>query len=52
MQLINEFNKGIPSGIFSKNTWVAPLKDKKSITITNVFQKNWMNKVAKRINYG
>ena len=25
--------------IFSKYTWVVPLKDKKSITITNAFQK-------------
>ena len=25
--------------IFSKYTWIIPLKDKKSITITNAFQK-------------
>ena len=25
--------------IFSKDAWVIPLKDKKSITITNAFQK-------------
>ena len=25
--------------IFSKYAWVAPLKDKKGITITNVFEK-------------
>ena len=37
------FNKGIPFllcviDIFSKYAWVIPLKDKKSITITNAFK--------------
>ena len=44
MQLISKFNKGIRFllcviDIFSKYTWVVPLKDKKGITITNAFQK-------------
>ena len=44
MQLKNKFNKGFrfllcAIGIFSKYAWVVPLKDKKSITINNAFQK-------------
>ena len=44
MQLISKFNKGIRFllcviDIFSKYTWLVPLKDKKVITITNAFQK-------------
>ena len=44
MQLINKFNKGFRFllcviDIFSKYAWVVPLKDRKGITITNVFQK-------------
>ena len=44
MQLISKFNKGFRLllcviDIFSKYAWVAPLKDKKGITITNAFQK-------------
>ena len=44
MQLISKFNKGIRFllgviHIFSKYAWVFPLKDKKSITIVNAFQK-------------
>ena len=43
MQLISKFNKGFRFllcviDIFSKYTWVVPLKDKKGITITNAFQ--------------
>ena len=42
LQLINKFNKGIRFllcviDIFSKYAWVAPLKSKKFITITNAF---------------
>ena len=42
MQLISKFNKGTRFllyvfEIFSKYIWVIPLKDKKDITITNVF---------------
>ena len=45
MQLMSKFNKGIRflscvTDIFSKYTWVIPLKNKKGITITNAFQKN------------
>ena len=44
MQMISKFNKGFRSlshviDIYSKYAWVIPLKDKKGITITNVFQK-------------
>ena len=45
MQLISKFNKGIRFSlcvidIFIKYTWVVPLKDKESITVTDAFQKN------------
>ena len=41
---MSKFNKGIcfllcVIDIFSKYTWVVPLKDKKAVTITNAFQK-------------
>ena len=44
MQLISKINKGIRfllcvPDIFSKYTWVIPLKDKRDITITNTFLK-------------
>ena len=44
IQLISKFNEGIQFllciiDIFSKYAWVAPLKDRKGITITNAFQK-------------
>ena len=44
MQLINKNNKGIRDllcviDLFSKYAWVVPLKDKKGVTITNVFEK-------------
>ena len=44
MQLISKFDKGFrflscAIDIFSKYTWVIPLKDKRGITITNAFQK-------------
>ena len=43
MQLISKYNKGIRFllcviGLFSKNAWVVPLKDKKGVTIINAFQ--------------
>ena len=46
MQLISKFNKAFRFllcviDIFSKYKGVIPLKDKKGITITNVFQKNF-----------
>ena len=50
MQLIRKFNKGFRFllcviNIFSKYAWVAPLKDKKRISVVNYFQKilNWKN---------
>ena len=44
MQLISKFNKGFRFllfviDIFSKYAWVAPLKDKKGISIANAFRK-------------
>ena len=44
MQLISKFDKGFRFllcviDIYSKDAWVIPLKDKKGITTTNVFQK-------------
>ena len=44
MQFINKFNKGFRFllcviDIFSKYAWVVPLKDKKGVSIVNVFQK-------------
>ena len=44
MELINKSNKGFRFllcliDIFSKYTWVVPLKDKKGVTIANVFQR-------------
>ena len=44
MQLIQTFNKIFRFSlciidIFSKYAWVVPLKDKKSVTITNAVQK-------------
>ena len=60
MQLLSKFNKGFRFllcviDIFSKYAWVIPLKDKKGISIVNVFQiiskeskrktnKIWVNK--------
>ena len=45
MQLISKFNKGFRFllcviDIFSKCTWVVPLKDKRGISIADAFQKN------------
>ena len=44
MQLMSKFNKWFrfllcAIDIFSKYAWVVPLKDKKGISIVNVFQK-------------
>ena len=44
MQLISKFNKGFRFllcviDIFSKCSWVVPLKYKNGITITNAFQR-------------
>ena len=44
MQLLSKFNKGFRFllyviDIFSKYAWVIPLKNKKSISIVNAFQK-------------
>ena len=52
MQLISKYNKGIRYllcviDIFSKYAWVAPLKDKKGVTIVNAFQ-NILNNSEKK----
>ena len=44
MQLISKFNKGFRFllcviDIFSKYSWVVPLKDKKDVSIVDAFQK-------------
>ena len=44
MQLISKHNKGMRYllcviDLFSKYAWVAPLKDKKGVSIVNAFQK-------------
>ena len=44
MQLISNFNKGFRFllcviDIFGKCKWVVPLKDKKSLSVVNAFQK-------------
>ena len=44
MQLLSRYNKGIryllcAINLFSKYTWVIPLKDQKSTSIVNVFKK-------------
>ena len=43
MQLISKFNKGFRfllrvTDIFSKYSWVVPLKDKKDVSIIDAFQ--------------
>ena len=50
MELINKYNKGIRYllcviDIISKYAWVVPLKDKKGVTIVNIFQKRKPNKI-------
>ena len=54
MQLISKFNKGFRFllcviDIYSKYTWVIPLKDKKGNTITYAFQKffRWIKSQTK-----
>ena len=44
MQSLSKYNKGIKYllcaiDLFSKYTWIVPLKDKRGITIVNAFQK-------------
>ena len=44
MQSLNKYNKGIKYllcaiDFFSKYAWVAPVKDKKGVSIVNAFQK-------------
>ena len=44
MQSLSKYNKGIKYllcaiGLFSKYAWVVPIKDKKSVSIVDAFQK-------------
>ena len=44
MQLIGKFNKGFGFllyviDIFSKYTWIVPLKDEKGVSVVNAFRK-------------
>ena len=45
MQLISKFSKSVifllcVIDVYSKYTWVVPLKEKKGITTSNAFQKS------------
>ena len=53
MQLISKFNEGFRIllcviDIFSKYVWVVPLKDKKSVSIVDAFQKTLDNSNRKQ----
>ena len=57
MQLVSRFNEGIRLSlcvidIFSKYAWAVLFKDKKGITIVNVFQKILGNQRENQIKYG
>ena len=54
MQLISKFNKGFRfllrvTDIFSKYSWVVPLKDKKDVSIIDAFQ-NILDKSVRKPN--
>ena len=54
MQLISKYNRGIgyllcAIDLFSKYAFVAPLKDKKGVTITNAFE-NILDKLKRKPN--
>ena len=56
MQLISKYKKGIRYllcviDLFSKYTWVIPLKDKKRVTIVNAFQSILNNSKRNQIKY-
>ena len=57
MQLTSKFSKRLKFSlclidIYFKFGWVIPLKDKKGITTTNVFQKILDESTANQIKYG
>ena len=57
LELINKFNKWtlfllLVIDFFRKYVWVAFLKDRKGVTITNAFQKILMNQDANQTKYG
>ena len=49
MQLINEFVFLCAIDIFSKCTWIFPLKDEKGMAVTNAFQKTQTNQTKYEI---
>ena len=57
MQLLSKFNKGFRFllcviDIFSKYAWVAPLKDKKGLSIVNAFQIILKESIVNQTKYG
>ena len=57
MQLLSKCNKGIRFllgviDIFSKYTWIVPLKDKKWISIAKEFQIILKQSIENQIKYG
>ena len=57
MQLISKFNKGFRFllcviDIFSKYSWVVPLKNKKRVSIVNTFQSIFKKSHKHQIRYG
>ena len=53
MQSLSKYNKGIQYllcaiDLFSKYAWVAPIKDKKGVSIVNAFKKIFFQKEAKQ----
>ena len=56
MQLISNFNKRFRFllcviDIFSKYAWVVPLKDKKGVSIVNLFRKYQINRKVNQTKY-
>ena len=57
MQLTSKFNKGFRFllcviDIFSKYSWVVPLKSKKRVSIVNTFQSIFKKSFKHQIRYG
>ena len=51
MQLISKINKGsrfllCVTDIYSKYTWVIPLKEKKELQLLIILKKSWMNQTT------
>ena len=57
MQLTTKFNKSVrfllcAIDLFSKYTWVIPLKDKKGVTIVKAFQRILNDSKENQVKYG